>query len=67
MLPPSQRSQQKQGFFQPMLCRTKIFKNYFLPYTINECNKIDTEIRRIDLYVGFWKKLLTFIKPSENM
>ena len=42
MLPPSLRSQQNQGFSQPLLCRTEIFKNSFLPYTINEWNKIRT-------------------------
>ena len=36
MLPPLQRSQRNQGFFQPLLCRTEIFKNSFLPYMINE-------------------------------
>ena len=66
MLPPLQRSQRNQGFFQPLLCRTKIFKNPFLPYTINEWNKLDPEFRRIDSYVGFRKKLLRFIKPMEN-
>ena len=66
MLPPLQRSQRNQGFFQPLLCRTEIFKNSFLPYTINEWNKLDLEIRRIDSYVGFRKKLLGFIKPMEN-
>ena len=66
MLPPSQRSQRNQGFFQPLLCRTEIFKNSFLPYTINEWNKLDPETRRIDSYVGFRKKLLSFIKPMEN-
>ena len=38
----------------------------FLPYTVNEWNKLDIEIRRIDSYVGFRKKLLSFIKPTEN-
>ena len=66
MLPPLQRSQRNQGFFQPLLCRTEIFKNSFLPYTINEWNKVDPEIRRIDSYVGFRKKLPSFIKPMEN-
>ena len=66
MLPPLQRSQRNEDFFQPLLCRTEIFKNYFLPYTINEWNKLDPEIRRIDSYVGFRKKLLSFIKPMEN-
>ena len=61
MLPPLQRYQRNQGFFQPLLCRTEIFKNSFLPYTINEWR-----IRRIDSYVGFRKKLLSFIKPMEN-
>ena len=66
MLPPLQRSQQNQGFFQPLLCRTKIFKNSILPYTINEWNKLDPEIRRTDSYVGFRKKLLSFIRSMEN-
>ena len=66
VLPPLQRSKRNQGFFQPLLCRTEIFKNAFLPYTINEWNKLDPDIRKIDSYVGFWKKLLSFIKPTEN-
>ena len=66
MLPPLQRSQRNQGFFQPLLCRMEIFKNSFLPYAINEWNKLDPEIRRIDSYVGFRKKILSFIKPMEN-
>ena len=47
MLPPLQRYQRNQGFFHPLLCRTEIFKTLFLPYTINEWNKLDPEIRRI--------------------
>ena len=66
ILPPLHRTQRNQGFFQPLLCRTEIFKNYFLPYTINEWNKLNPEIRRIDSYVGFRKKILSFIKPMEN-
>ena len=61
-----QRSQRNQGFFQPLLCRTEIFKNSFSPYTIYEWNKLDPDIRRIDSYIGFLKKLLSFIKPTEN-
>ena len=33
---------------------------------MNEWNKIDPEIRRIDSYVGFRKQLLSFIKLMEN-
>ena len=60
MLPPSQRSQRNQGFFQPLLSRTEILKNSFIPYAINEWNKLDPEIRRIDSYVSFRKKLLFY-------
>ena len=66
MLPPLQRSRRNQGFFQPPLCRTGIFKNSFLLYTINEWNKLDPEITRIDSYVGFRKKLLSSIKVMKN-
>ena len=66
MLPPLQRSQQNQAFFQPLLCRIEIFKDSLLQYTINERNKLDPEIRRIGSYVGFRKKLLSFIKPMEK-
>ena len=52
--------------FQPVLCKTEIFKNSFLPYKINEWNKLDTGIRRIDSYVGFRKKLPSFIIPTDN-
>ena len=62
-----QRSQRNQGFFHPMVCRTEIFKNSFLPYTINKCNKLDLEVRSIDSYVGFQKKIVSFIiKHTEN-
>ena len=41
-------------------------KLHFLCSAINEWNKLDPEIRRIDSYVGFRKKLLSFIKPIEK-
>ena len=66
ILPQLQRSQWNQGFFQPLLCRTKIFKNFFLLYTINEWKKRGPGIRRIDWYVGFRKKIPRFIKPTEK-
>ena len=66
MVPPLQSSQRNQGFFQPLLCKTEIFKNFFLPYTIKKWNKLDREVRIIDSYVGFRKKILSFIKHTEN-
>ena len=50
MSPLLQRSHRNQGFFQPLFSRTKILKNSFLQYKVlNEWNKLDPEIRRIDL------------------
>ena len=67
MLSLLQRSQRNPGFFQPLLCRTEIFKNSFLPYTISEWNKLNHEIRGNHSYVGFRKKNTKFItKPTEN-
>ena len=67
MLRPLQRSQGNQGIFRPLLCRTKIVANIFLPYMINDWwNKPDSEIRRIYSYIGFRKDLLSFIKPTAN-
>ena len=42
------------------------FKNSFLPYTVNEWNKLDPEIRRINSYVEFRRKLLSFVRTTEN-
>ena len=33
---------------------------------IQKSRNLDPEIRRIDSYVGFRKKILSFIKPMEN-
>ena len=33
---------------------------------VNEWNKLDPEIRIINSYVGFRKKLVSFIKPTES-
>ena len=55
LLPPLQRYQQNQGYFQSLLCRTKSSKTLFLLYTINQWNKLDPEIRSIGLCVGFQK------------
>ena len=41
-------------------------KSSKLFFTIYEWNKLNPDIRRIDSYIGFRKKLLSFIKPTEN-
>ena len=47
-------------------CVEQKFSKTLFYRTINEWNKLDPEIRRIDSYVGFRKKLPSFIKPTEN-
>ena len=42
------------------------FKNSFLPYTIKEWNKLDSEIRNAETYASFRKMLLNFIRPIGN-
>ena len=44
----------------------KSSRTIFYHNTINEWKKLDPHIRRIDFYVGFQKKLRSFIKPTEN-
>ena len=66
LIPPRQRSHRYPGCFQTLRCRTTLFQNSFLPLTITEWNKLDTDIKNIDSHVMFRKKLLTFIRPLEN-
>ena len=66
LIPPLQRSHRYLGCFQTLRCRTTLFQNPFLPFTITEWNKLDTDIKNIGSYVMFRKKLLTFIRPLEN-
>ena len=61
-----QRSHRYPGCFQTLRCRTTLFKKWFLPFTITEWNKLDSDIKNIDSHVMFRKKLLTFIRPLEN-
>ena len=53
LLPPFQRSQQKQGFFQSLLCRTEILKNicfkrnFFIKY-----DKLMKQTAMMDIIFG---------------
>ena len=63
LIPPLQRSHRYPGCFQTLRCRTTFFQNSFLPFTITEWNKLDSDIKNIDSHKMFCKKLLTFIRP----
>ena len=45
---------------------TIFFKNSFLPFTLTEWNKLDSDIKNIDSHTMFSKKLLTSIRPLGN-
>ena len=66
LTPPLQRSHQYPGCFQILRCRNTLFQNSFLPFTITEWNKLDTDIKNTDSHAMFRKKLLTLIRPLEN-
>ena len=66
MLPPLQRFNETKVSFNHCCVEQKSSKT-LLPYTINELNKLDLDIRRIDSYVGFRKNILCFIKYTESM
>ena len=59
---PLQKSHQNKNSIQPLSRKTKIYKNFLLPYTINERNKLDPKVRRINLN----KNLLCFVRPTQN-
>ena len=66
LIPPLQRSHRYDGCFQTFRCRTTFLQNSFLPFTIAEWNKLDSDIKNIDSHAMFRKKLLAFIRPLGN-
>ena len=66
LIPPLQRSHRYPGCFKTLRCRTELFRNSFLPFTINEWNKLDSDIKNSDSYEMFRKKHLAFIRPVGN-
>ena len=66
IIPPLQTSHQYPDCFQTLSCRTTPFQNLFLPFTITEWNKLDSDIKNIDSHAMLREKLLTFIRPLEK-
>ena len=62
LIPPLQRSHLYPGCFKTLRCRTELFRNSFLPFTANEWNKLDSDIKNSDSYAIFREKLLAFYK-----
>ena len=66
LIPPFQRSHHYLGCFKTLGWRTELFRNLFLLLTVNEWNKLDSDIKNSDSYAIFCKKLLAFIRPVGN-
>ena len=52
--------------FETYYCRTDIFKNSFFPYTTNEWNKLDVDVRKSKSYAIFLNTLLKLGRPNQN-
>ena len=59
-------STRQPNTFTSFYCRTKYLQNSFLPYVVQELNKLDLDKRGCQSYEGFRKALLNVIRPSEN-
>ena len=66
LIPPFQRSHRYPSCFKILLCRTELYRNSFLSFTVNEWNKLDSDIKKSDSYAIFCKKLLAFLGPVGN-
>ena len=62
IMPPILNSHCNPGCYRTLYCRTDLFWNSFLPFSINEWNKLEPDIRNLDSQVMLRKKLLTFIR-----
>ena len=63
---PLQMLHRYHGCFKTLGCRNELFRNSFLPFTINEWKKLDFDIKNSDSHAVFCKKLLAFIRPIGN-
>ena len=66
LIPPLQRSHCYPGCFETLRCRTELFRNSCLLFTVNESNKLESDIKNSHSSIIFSKKLLTFILPVRN-
>ena len=66
LIPPIINSHRNPGCYRALYWSTDLFRNSFLPFSINERNKLDPDIRNLDSHTTFRKKLLSFVRPSEK-
>ena len=56
LVPPLQRSYRCLGCFKILRCRTDLYRDSFLSFTVNEWKKLDFDIKNSDSYAIFRKK-----------
>ena len=66
LIPPIINPHRNPGCYRVLSCRTDLFRNSFLLFSINEWNKLDPVIRNLHSQAMFHKKLLNFIRLSEK-
>ena len=66
LIPYLQRWHRYPGCFHTFRFMATFFQNSFLPFTLNEWNKLDSDIKNIDSHALFRRKFLTFIRPLGN-
>ena len=64
IIPPLHRSHPYPGCFKTLRRRTELFRNSLLPFTVNEWNKLDSDVKNSESYAIFRKKFLAFIRPE---
>ena len=55
LIPPFQRSHRYRDCFKILHCRTELFRNSLLPFTVNERNNLDPDTKKSDSYAIFAK------------
>ena len=66
LIPPILNSHHHPGCYRVLYCRKDLFRNSFLPFSINEWNKLGSDIRNLNYYAMFRKRLWTFKRPYEK-
>ena len=56
LTPPLQRSHRNPGCLKALQCRAELFQNSFLPYSVNNWNKLDPSIRCAESHSMYQKE-----------
>lgn len=66
LIPSLQRTHCFAGCLKTLHCRTELFRYLFLPFNVNEWNKLNADIKNSDSSTIFRKKILALIRPIGN-